>query len=508
MLNNRLITSMITCCCLIVTIQATAQGSDSLPAPVNSFLFEKDLRFFTPHAGLLPVSPVQQFNRVELSYDAERGDYKLSQAAANSKSIRFITEGVKQIKQFRVSGHFKYLRHIADSVGNTMLYKPEGELFQPYYFFAQKKGNWDKHQYDLQGNLSYAIPGTNLFPYLQVSYVNDVATRSNDPRPSNTGFALNGILGIGYQFSEKHYLAAGYLLGKKVNESSITYKNDAFQQSNLFPEYNNFLLMGYGFYRSWRTNQSMYHTVQQSGFQGQYRGQFSFGEIALEGQWELASSSYTRRATSITSAEIRYGSDGQDLLQVKARWSHRFGPVQARLLADYQSMLVRDFNPLLNSNNYVGSWESIRLQPIVGWEHKNRLKAEMLLNAELSNRYKADGNTDHAVNNQFANLSMAPAFYVYGGKKSIWRMEVNFGYRWAVSGEWIIPDAQQTMFTKNVVLPDFDYFNSNITELGASLSWQGKMKKNGIYSKLGFYQQSTASKANRQFLSLRLGLII
>jgi hypothetical protein len=266
--------------------------------------------------------------------------------------------------------------------------------------------------------------------------------------------------------------------------------------------------MGYGFYRSWRTNQSMYHTVKKKGLEGTYHGAFPFGEISIFGQWELGKASYARRATSITSAEIVYGSNEQENFGLKGRWNHRWISWQARFLVDYQSMLIRDFNPLLNGNNYIANLEQFNFQPAIGLIRQNRLRAEFVLDGWISNRYRADGNADHAVNNQLLELAFTPSWFYYSGKNSVWRLEGIFGYRWPMSGEWIIPAAQQTMFTRQVVFPDFTYFNTNAGRLGGSINWQGSWKKNRIFSRVGFVEFRTRQMGHRQQLSLQLGLII
>ncbi len=475
-------------------LQSAAQRTDSLPAGYYSDFFYKNYSFYHQDAILQRLSDTRYYNIVGLTYSRESGNLHLSQVPGKNTGYYFATEGVRQLGRFKISGRFRYTVSTLDSLGNTLSYAPQQPDLTAYYFYAQKKGRWSYGEYDMNAIVSYAFFKEKLWLSGGIDYNASNGDRNSDPRPSKKTFYLQASPSIGWRFSPKHIVAAGYTFGFNRNRVSVDYKNTAYQVNRtLYPEYIVNRIMGYGNLDPQLTLQDMREYADNYGFNGVYDGHFCFGQVTVSGYWKRNDHQFRRDAATANATRFRYGEQYDDLIGLNALWQKTTNIRQYRIQASYSSLQTFNIDSILAATNYVAAWDRVEVEPAVVFLKKGKPKHELALNGHYGDLYRVDGNISAHVENRWVDVQLKGAHYMYLEKDNLVKISWGAGYTFPLASSYIrIPATEETIFTANVAYPDFAFYNTAKYQGKAGIAWYGKYKKQTFFVRGALQYQQTA----------------
>lgn len=463
-----------------VLCPALLQAQDSTQC-VFTEQFQREYNFFAREAITQPLMRLPQYSLLEAKYTYTSGDYHLSQDAAKQQDMTFYTEGTKQVKRILVSGLFSYQRIVQDSVGNTLrdgLYDAA-----PFYLYAAKKGSWEMGRYHLQGIASTRLLHDRLTVGAGVSYEGNNAWRSNDPRPESFSSDMNVKLTVHYRLLPHHTIGVQGGLLFKSSESTVEYRNTDYSLSLLYPEYITYLQYGYGLGALHISNRTVMSKTDGWQWQGIYDGRYSFGDITLKGGYTRQDGKFYRNRT-LTDAGAQYGRFYEDITNVSLYWKLSKPSWKWSAQVDYYDQLGQDFNALLNGNNYIYSFEQLKVQLMLSYIKNQQVQYEVGLPVTVSNLYRADGTVGLRTNYQYMNVGASGAFYHYkDDSRKWWKAGLQLAMQLPVLMEINTP-LMVTDFMKNVVYPDYLYTNASTVTIRADWRYHFPVHKTRTFLKI------------------------
>ncbi|RZL57769.1 MAG: hypothetical protein EOO93_17440, partial [Pedobacter sp.] len=189
---------------------------------------------------LMPV----KFNKLSAGYNFEKGSLTKAQNPNSLNETFLSTEGISQLNSISIWGQFTYRRIVEDST--AFAHETRNNLANPYYFGSPKSVNYQRAIYNLKALASKNFIKNNLPIGLGVDYRIGDHYSTNDPRGSVSDYQLNLIGTIGYNLTKSLSIGAGYRYGYGFEKVNIAYKNSSVSQGKLIPEFNNYLINGYG----------------------------------------------------------------------------------------------------------------------------------------------------------------------------------------------------------------------------------------------------------------------
>lgn len=451
--------------------------------------FRQRYDFFAKETISQPLLDVQNYSLVKGGLRYATGKYALSQDAARQKDIFFYTEGSRKVKKILVSGLFSYQRTLQDSVGNTLRYGLEDAA--PFYFYAAKKGNWEISRYQLQGIAATTLLNEKLNLGLGASYNTVNAWRSRDPRPEYFAQDMAAGLTVHYRILPWHLIGIEGGIINKNTETSIEFRSLDNGASLAYPEYITYLQYGYGFGALHITNRALVSKTNGWKWQGIYNGKFSIGEFTLKGGYTSQEGKYSR-SMILTDAGTYYGNFYEDIVQASLYWRLNKKRYQWSATVSYYNHLGRDFNTILNGNNYVYSFEQLSVAPLLAVTKNDKVICEFGVPVSMINLFRADGTAGQLTNYQYLNAAVTGAWYHYAaGGKTWWKGRLQAGVQAPVAMERK-EGGMQTSFVKQVINPDSLYYNASSLIAQAGLTYNFLIGKTRTFFELGGqYQQAS-----------------
>jgi hypothetical protein len=499
-----------------LSVSCFAAAQDSARQKLSG-TFRQRYDFFTGRALTHSLGSGQEYASAEVNYKTVSGNYRARQDAARETGMSFFTEGTRKINKYSVSGSFGFTRTLKDSMGYTLR---SSQHPAPYYFYSGAKGNWEISHYQLRGLISRQV-GEKLSISAGGRYQAGNAWRSNDPRTEEFLHDMSGEIALLYRVHKRHTLGLGGGYGVANEENNNEYRKKDYQDNLLNMPYINVLQYGYGLSVIQTTNRRMDKKGERTSAGAVYRGAFGFGTIVSTVGFTRAHSRFFRNATDATSARYDYGSFDEDIWEANLLWEGAAkGPQRWSLAAAYKDHFGKDFNSVLNGNNYIYKEEKWQLQPIMAHWSDNCLQYELRINGSLSRMYRADGTTDHLTNYKNASMGLGGSYY-FSGKKEARFLKLSAGVQWKQNLEKTVsvPKSQESLFTKEVVYYDYYYNGADHMSFSGEALYNVPVKKLPLFIRAAVEHQKASMPAatvaaealpgtSRWFSSIALGFTL
>lgn len=468
-------------CVLFFPGITAAQQDSSIPSHTEAFRLQYDR--YANEAISQPLLKYNNYSSVQVGYRSEDGGYRQTQAPKKQGDLFFYTEGTRQIKKFLVSGSFGWQNIQADSVAYALRYDHNDP--NPYYFFAEKPGNWQIIRYHLQGLVSTPLLQNKLVVGAGAKYNSHNGWRGNDPRPEEFNYNLEASATAHYKLSKHQTIGAsgGYI--RKNSDIDWGYRNeDNVNVTNLKV----YLLNGYGNVEPLTGLKSGTISNAKTGYNisGIYEGDFSFGIITLSGKYQHTSTDIFRKPVEQYERRVDYADFDEQSYEASASWLKTTGKNIFQAQFNYRDEQGKDYNFDLAGTNYVYALEQANLQALYSRLNENgKMKYELGASAQFRKQLKKDASVSQHAAYQTGEAALNGACYFYfPSQKSMLKTAVRAAYSHPFEAK-VNHVKQSFSFTEGVVYRDYYYFNANNSSIGANLTYQFPIKKISVFIQAG-----------------------
>ncbi|RZK81746.1 MAG: hypothetical protein EOO92_04315 [Pedobacter sp.] len=154
----------------------------------------------------------------------------------------FETEGVNQLKRFKLYGHFSFQRTWDDSLAFNLRGLKNSD--QPAYLLAGKAGNYERQTYIGGGIISYELLKDKAYLSTGVDYLYNESAGDVDPRALVTTYRIIFNPEFTYKI-KKQVIGVGVNIGYGTENILFNIKNSDFEGTT-YPERIPYLNFGYG----------------------------------------------------------------------------------------------------------------------------------------------------------------------------------------------------------------------------------------------------------------------
>ncbi len=408
--------------------------------------------------ALLPLLPVGRYARTALSYAHEQGPFRRAQEATRAQAVSFQTEGLRDIKGWRLVGNFRFERQLQDSIRWSLT--PAPAPARPYYLAASRPGNWNNQAYTLGAAGVRRWHRDRLSTGVLLDYEGGNYVRTNDPRPEVLRQGLRLGASVGYQLHPAWLLALAYAYGYGSEINTTTNASQLNDGRNDTP-YTLYDVLGYGFLLNARFG--VFRVQHQA-----HRGTLSLHHARAGQSWLLTAETERRREEFVkraapSGAYINDLVGTYDLTEARLRLTcfGAAGPAGRRSFQraqlDYTS--GRDHNNTYAlGNNYVYSHLLARLE--AGWQRRTGAAglAEYALGAYFLDEHRADGSAGHRRDTRRAGLDVTAQLNRPLGSGP-WRglLGLHAAAEADAGSALRVPVTQQNRFSRAVIFPDYAY---------------------------------------------------
>ncbi|MBS1737075.1 MAG: hypothetical protein JSS98_10805 [Bacteroidetes bacterium] len=476
---------------IAILLTSAAVGANAQDSIRNRFseLFQQKYDFYLRRAITQPLLPIQQYAVIGATYNYAEGSFIARQDAPKQNELSFATEGTKKINKYLLSGSFSYIRTIADSMAYTL---GNNKQAAPFYFYAGAKGNWELSHYNLQGIISRPVFNDKLIVSAGANYHTGNAWRSNDPRVEDFSHEMGLEGAILYKINAQHTIGGSFAYSRLSEENGNEYRNKDYQGNLLNMPYINVINYGYGLSVIQTTSRQINSNNNGVGLSGLYHGSFDFGTISISAGIKDVHSKFVQKATEFSSANYLYGKFNENIWTSDFLWkSHQNETQNWSVYASYKDHYGKDFNTVLNGNNFVYYNTEFLLTPAYAHLKNKQLQYELGLSGRVSRLYKADGSTDHIANYKNAELGLIAAYY-FSGKKPNNFLKISAGahVRKNIDAQVSAPQSQVNTFTKEVVYYDYYFNGANSNSFTFSALYNFSVKKMPFFIKSTYQFQN------------------
>ncbi len=460
-----------------------ASNNDSIRQH-SSLASEKILHLKTVWSGSENAASLQFFDirqkigTAYLNYNYEDGDFHLFQNEKTSNEIGFYTNGYVTLNKWKFYGDFNYLNSRADGINWTDVLKPYDD--NPYVLGDSVGGTYHKEYFRMRGKGAWQV-NDRLILGLDIKYKAGVGARRKDPRPKNITTTFDISPALLYSF-EKIKLGANFRYVGSKEDVGLSTVTDSI--------YNFFHFKGLGVFTSSieLDNRSNESDLLGGGLQFNYSGS-SIGN--------LTEVNFYRKATDIKRGEsfplqvvllekynvdvattFMFSPSGKTINKLKLHFNdkHIYGhePVvepkleqvsyQWETLAKYtlywfdeqEFGIDYSYYKTINANHF--NWGATVSTKVVTSQSTYFFVPET--NEQSLNYFCFDGSFEKEFQSKFNSLILS----------------INGGYRKGFNSSYEIVKEQTLSETvnKDFVVHDFNYYNSQLIEVGGSFQF-GRM---------------------------------
>jgi hypothetical protein len=408
---------------------------------------------------LMPV----KFSTIKLGANYARGHLMRAQDATRISQVYLQTEGSVQLKSVNLWGLFKYEKTFEDS---TMYnHQTRNNISAPYYYGSPINVSYERALYNLSVMGEKKLTGKNLPIGVGVDYRIGNHFSTNDPRGTADDFQLNFIATLGYTFFDELKVGAAYRYGYGQERVNVAYKNLSLSQNTLKPEYNNYLVNGYGEAYVNNTNRTYRNDQARNGLEGYLNftksliGDFYFTYSYIEEKQKFQRS---------TGEGFTYLDDyNLETNKVSLFWTKKIANKNLSVLANYFNTDGKDLNYIYNANNYLYNENSLSLKTNLSIKSKNNIY-NVFASANKNGEQRQDGLTGNDVKYNRLDLNGGFGFTRTTTQSNIWGFSVTGIYSLPLNDYFMVPAINVGQFTQKVIY--FDYIYNTSTRVGGSLT--------------------------------------
>lgn len=213
-----------------------------------------------------------QTTHTSIHFTNEKLHFKRNQTAENTHIFDFSSKGIFSFStKLIISGNINFQKITEKEVGNTLVELRTNENFSiplPYYY-VQRKANWNKQKYSLNGLVAYT-PTKNTILQANIYGKYDENFRNTDARPKIQNIDYQFNTKLGYHFNNYYFLInLGYHnFHKNLN---IYYENT--ELNNLITHPDTFLIKNEGYGNNYAHQKNGINNVYKNvgnNFGGEY----------------------------------------------------------------------------------------------------------------------------------------------------------------------------------------------------------------------------------------------
>lgn len=438
-----------------ISLQNKTFSSDS--ASFAGYEFAKHSPFNI--ASLMPA----KFSTIKLGENYIKGHLIAAQEATKITQTYLQTEGSTQLKSVNLWGSFKYEKTFEDS---TMYnHQSRNNVSAPYYYGSPINVSYERALYNLSAMGEKKLIGKNLPLGIGADYRIGNHFSTNDPRGTIDDFQLNFIATLGYTFFDKLKIGGAYRYGYGQERVNVAYKNVSLSQNTLKPEYNNYLINGYGEAYVFNTNRSYRNDQIRNGVDGYLNftksimGDFYFTYSYIEEKQKFQRS---------TDEGFTYLNDyNLETNKLSLFWIKKIANKNLSVLANYINTDGKDLNYTYNANNYLYNGNSSSLKANLSITSKNNIY-NIFTSVNRNSEQRQDGLTGNDIKYNRLDLNAGLGFSRTTPKSNVWGLSLTGIYSLPLNDYFVVPLINAGQFTQRVIY--FDYIYNTSTRIGGNLS--------------------------------------
>ncbi|AZI23856.1 hypothetical protein EA772_00285 [Pedobacter sp. G11] len=405
-----------------------------------------------------------KFSKISLGTNYEKGHLMTAQNATKLTQVYLATEGNTKLKSVNLWGAFKYERSVEDS---TMYnHQTRNNISAPYYYGSPINLNYERTLYNLKALAEKNLIKTNLPVGIGGNYRIGNHFSTNDPRGSVDDFQLNMIATLGYTLFEKLKIGAAYRYGYGQERVNVAYKNQSLSQNTLKPEYNNYLVNGYGEAYVFNTNRTYQNDQKRSGFETYLNftksaiGNFFFTYSYLEEKQK-----FVRRSGEGFADYNDYNLETSDF---SLFWLKKIGNKNISTSINYNNIDGKDLNYIYMANNYLYNHNSLSFRTNLSITSSKGNLYNFYISANQNEEQKQDGLTGNNVKYNRLDWRAGFGYTKTTIQSNVWGVSLSGVYSVPLTNRFDVPGSNVGQFTQKVIY--FDYIYNTSTRLGGSLS--------------------------------------
>lgn len=427
-----------------------------------------------------------KYSKISFGLNYEKGHLISAQSATKSNQVYLATEGSARLKSVNLWGSFKYEKSVEDS---TMYnHQTRNNVSAPYYYGSPINLNYERAVYNLKALAEKNLLSKNLPLGIGADYRIGNHFSTNDPRGTVDDFQLNLIATLGYTFFDQLKFGAAYRYGYGQERVNVAYKNQSLSQNTLKPEYNNYLINGYGEAYVYNTSRTYQNDQTRSGLDGYLNftqsaiGDFFFTYSYMEEKQQFAQKT--------DEGFTNFNNYNLETNNFSLFWTKRFGNKNLSALANYNNIDGKDMNYIYLSNNYLYNRNNLSLKTNLSINSKSNVY-NIFVSANRNGEQKQDGLTGNNIKYNRLDWSAGIGYSKITNQSNVWGLSFSGLYSIPLNDYFVVPNANIGQFTQKVIY--FDYIYNTSTRFGGTLS--------ADYSFKVFNQIQAGLKASATYLN-------
>ncbi len=474
----------------VTNVIAQSNKQDSLHALVDNRIFN----YFnvTNNPATIQQSSLVEHGVATALGSHINGNYKRPMEAEATNLLSIHLGGFKKVNEWSYKTSFSYIKQYDKEIAwSGVADAYEGN---PFIWADSSVGNWERDHINASISVAAPLVFKKLQTGLTVDYQIGSGARISEPKPFYRKRKIALQPGINWILSPK-------------KSFGITGKIHFIQEENELGFYSNnnvllYRLRGYGTFskapfvngerkRLGTDLQATIHYQQQLG-----KYQLLLSGFAAQRDEEINEGVATQIPAGFFT-EIRFG--GNALVQTGNPKKGKSIAVAYQLKNGYADDLIFRAESASYNTHTLNA-------PINVWCTSSNLKT--LWQFTLEPQFKFIDNTDQATLTQLTATNFGASF------KANWRKQIKSnihvqiqptaGYYYVPSSEII--NQRQNVITKNIVLPDYQFFATNTTLIGSVVTFEFNTPKSKLYHQIGVTTNHVFANTNTSFFNGRNNL--
>ncbi|RKE56925.1 hypothetical protein DFQ12_1799 [Sphingobacterium detergens] len=474
----------------LFTLSSAQSKKDSVYSyTIDHHLVERSLL----RPAFLQRDSLMSYGDVRVAYQMNKGGFRKAQQAYNGVITSFQANGFNRLGKFLLGAKFAFNSIREDSLANSL--RSGLEDLSPYYPYANKSGDYQRQNYQLNASLGYEL-AHSVQPFLQVDYHRHWSAGTVDPRLKSNRFTLKVKPGVTLNFP-KSTLGLYGIIGRADENVSLLYKNMDFQSSNLYPDRMYYMNYGYGTTRQKDTTRVNFKYDNYKGVGIQYLKKLYSWHTKTEieyQQYHNTNQNYSKKSVLYSGPLAIYDQSTIKFFVDAVKYNADQG--QQLLIFDGEYNKGVDGNKLttgsLNKVNYKVSTLSLTGQYVKLWHRHHQLAKEL----GFLVTYYTENRKDllQAIDFEVGQMRVEPSLRLYLQKSNTKLIQFAFAPYATIPTETTLEYSPLSIntFIQNVVFWDYYYYKTQY--LGAKFGVEYKDRFWG--NNLAFYAKLDLRKSS------------
>lgn len=426
-------------------------------ASVSAYEFAKSSPFYIKR--LMPTN----YNSLKIGQNFEKGNLMKAQDASTLKSTTLSTEGISQLGSISIWGQFSYNRIVEDST--SFSHQTRNNLANPYYFGSPKNLSYQRTLYNLKTLASKNILKNNLPIGLGADYRIGNHYSTNDPRGQVNDFQFNLIGTIGYNVTKELMIGAAYRYGYGLEKVNVAYKNSSLSQGYVIPEYNNYLINGYGEPEQYNTDRTVQSNQTRDGLDAYLTYEnATLGSFNFSYQTSKEKQKFDYRTSLAITKYINFNLVSENY---RLFWLKKISSNSLKVDINYKSNTGDNYINVYLANSYLYKNKSLGVQghySII----KNQFTHNIGLGLKKYQERRQDGIAGNDIRFNQLNYSLSYGINHQNKNNHNWGVSLTGLYNQCLDSDFSVLLANEGVFTRNVIYYDYAYnttskFGGNLT---------------------------------------------